>query len=245
MLAGLPDFSRTAAHDVHGACALVYALLADEASESLDSMEVDDSMRDSIRETLARRRELGSAQKFALLDMAMPSLRRLSPREYSTFRANVKKLIEADGEVHLFEYTLQKILLRHLDAAFSKPKLGRVNYRKITPLLPDVCRIFSALANTDEADETGWDQAFQAGVGKLGEDSKAYPFAREAQVNLSEFDASLDRLAEASPAIKRSLLHACAALVLHDGTVNDLQFELLRAIAETLDCPIPPTVPSP
>jgi len=34
-------------------------------------------------------------------------------------------------------------------------------------------------------------------------------------------------------------------LVLHDGTVNDLQFELLRAIAETLDCPIPPSVPCP
>jgi flagellar biosynthesis/type III secretory pathway protein FliH len=101
------------------------------------------------------------------------------------------------------------------------------------------------LANTDESNESGWDQAFQAGVEKLGKDSKAYPFAREAQVYLNEFDASLDRLAEASPAIKRSLLHACAALVLHDGTVNDLQFELLRAIAETLDCPIPPSVPCP
>jgi hypothetical protein len=155
----------------------------------------------------------------------------------------VKKLIEADGQVQLFEYTLQKILLRHLDAAFSKPAPGRVNYRKITPLLPDICRIFSALANTDDTDEAGWDQAFQAGVEKLGEAATAYPFAREEQVNLSEFDDSLNRLAQASPAIKRSLLHACAALVLHDGTVNDLQFELLRAIAETLDCPIPPSVP--
>jgi hypothetical protein len=82
-------------------------------------------------------------------------------------------------------------------------------------------------------------------VEKLGKDSTAYPFAREAQVHLNEFDSSLDRLAAASPAIKRSLLHACAALVLQDGTVNDLQFELLRAIAETLDCPIPPSVPCP
>lgn len=245
MLAGLPDFSRTAAHDVHGACALVYALLADETTDSLDTIQIDNAMRASIREILARRSELGSAQKFALLDMAIPSLRRLSPREYSTFRANVKKLIEADGQVHLFEYTLQKILLRHLDAAFSKPTPARVQHRKIIPLLPDVCRIFSALANTDDSDANGWNLAFQAGVEKLGEDSAAYPFAREEQVNLSEFDAALDRLAEASPAIKRTLLNACAALVLYDGSVNDLQFELLRAIAETLDCPIPPSVPCP
>jgi len=245
MLAGLPDFSRTAAHDVHGACALVYALLADDSNDSLDTIEVDNAMQAAIRETLVRRSELGSAQKFALVDMAIPSLRRLSPHEYSTFRANVKKLIEVDGQVYLFEYTLQKILLRHLDATFSKPTPTRIHYRKITPLLPDVCRIFSALANTDESNEAGWDLAFQAGVEKLGKDSMAYPFAREAQVHLNEFDSSLDRLAEASPAIKRSLLHACAALVLHDGTVNDLQFELLRAIAETLDCPIPPSVPCP
>ncbi len=245
MLAGLPDFSRNAAHDVHGACALVYALLADETSDSLDTIQVDNAMQASIREILSRRSELGSAQKFALLDMAIPSLRRLSTGEYSTFRANVKKLIEADGQVHLFEYTLQKILLRHLDAAFSKPTPTRVHHRKITPLLPDVCRIFSALANTDDTDANGWDTAFQAGVEKLGEDSVAYPFAREEQVNLSEFDASLDRLAEASPAIKRSVLNACAALVLSDGTVNDLQFELLRAIAETWDCPIPPSVSCP
>ena len=245
MLAGLPDFSRTAAHDVHGACALVYSLLADDKNDPLDSMEVDDAMRGSIREALARRSELGSAQKFALVDLAISSLRRLTPADYSTFRSNVKKLIEADGQVQLFEYTLQKILLRHLDTAFSKPAAGRVIYRKITPLLPDICRIFSALANTDETDEAGWDQAFQAGVEKLGEAATAYPFGREEQVNLSEFDDSLNRLAQASPAIKRSLLHACASLVLHDGTVKDLQFELLRAIAETLDCPIPPSVPCP
>ena len=245
MLAGLPDFSRTATHDVRGACALVYALLADSEGEVLASIEVDNPMRDSIREILSRRNELGSAQKFALVDIAIPSLRRLTPAEYSAFRANVKKLIEADGQVHLFEYTLQKILLRHLDAAFSKPAPRRVQYRRITPLLPDVCRIFSALANSDEADEAGWDQAFHAGVENLGQDATAYPFGREEQVNLAEFDASLDRLAEASPAIKRSLLNACAAVVLYDGTVNDLQFELLRAIAETLDCPIPPSVPCP
>jgi len=29
---------------------------------------------------------------------------------------------------------------------------------------------------------------------------------------------------------------------MHDGCVNDTQFELLRAMADTIDCPIPPSV---
>ncbi len=55
-------------------------------------------------------------------------------------------------------------------------------------------------------------------------------------------DAALDHLALADPQIKKNLLKACVQVVGADGLTQKRKDELLRAIAETLDCPIPPFV---
>jgi hypothetical protein len=66
--------------------------------------------------------------------------------------------------------------------------------------------------------------------------------SRRETVNLVDFDKALDRLAVAGLPVKKEFLAACGAVVMHDGSVNDTQFELLRAMADTIDCPIPPSV---
>ena len=55
-------------------------------------------------------------------------------------------------------------------------------------------------------------------------------------------DQALDRLAQATPRVKRQLLLACARAVNADDTVAIEEAELLRAFAEALDCPMPPMV---
>ena len=55
--------------------------------------------------------------------------------------------------------------------------------------------------------------------------------------------SSLDVLAECSPAVKKRLLGAAVLAVATDGHVTVQEAELLRAIADALDCPLPPLVP--
>ena len=55
-------------------------------------------------------------------------------------------------------------------------------------------------------------------------------------------DAALNRLTQAVPQIKKNLLNACAQTVAADGVIQEMEAELLRAVADTLDCPIPPFV---
>jgi uncharacterized tellurite resistance protein B-like protein len=50
----------------------------------------------------------------------------------------------------------------------------------------------------------------------------------------------LNRLSQAVPQIKKNVLNACAQTVAADGVIQELEAELLRAIADTLDCPMPP-----
>jgi Zn-dependent protease with chaperone function len=245
MLAGLPEFARPAMREIHSACALVFALLLSEddvvRESQLSALESEPSLQKEIGEMFARRSQLSSAQRISLVDLAIPVLRGLSPQQYGVFNAQVKHLIEADGQIHLFEYTLQKLLLRHLDAAFTKARPTRVQHKSLVPLLPDTGVILSAIANADDGDPAALEAAFQAGVARLGKAAAAFPLTRHASVILADFDRALGDLATASLPIKKIILTACSAAVVHDGVVNDTQFELLRAVADAVDCPIPPS----
>ena len=237
MLSSLPAPSIEASHSIQSGCALVFALLL--AGDESSIQKLDSAVRSEVLDLLKRCGPLSSAQKLALVDLAIPALRGMCPGDYRTFRATVKKLVEADGKIHLFEYTLQKLLVRHLDALFEKPKRGRIQFRSIVPLLPDAEVLLSALAN---ADAEGHEAAFQAGLKSLGKSAGAFPMSRQEAVNLVDFDKALDRVAEAGPAVKKEFLAACGIVVMHDNGMNDTQFELLRAMADTIDCPIPPFV---
>jgi hypothetical protein len=59
---------------------------------------------------------------------------------------------------------------------------------------------------------------------------------------IAEFDAALQTLNQSVPAIKRRIVVACAACILANQQVTVREAELLRAICDTLDCPLPPLV---
>jgi len=44
------------------------------------------------------------------------------------------------------------------------------------------------------------------------------------------------------PAVQRNILAACARTVTANNRVNEREAELLRAIADAMDCPVPPSV---
>ena len=70
------------------------------------------------------------------------------------------------------------------------------------------------------------------------------PFLPKVDCDLPRLDAALARLALAVPQIKKNVLNACAETVAADGIIQVHEAELLRAaIAESLDCPIPPFIP--
>jgi hypothetical protein len=62
------------------------------------------------------------------------------------------------------------------------------------------------------------------------------------ECSLAEFDAALQTLNQSVPAIKRRVVVACTACILANQQVTVREAELLRAICDTLDCPLPPLV---
>jgi len=164
-----------------------------------------------------------------------------SQAQYRQFSDAVQKLIDSDGEIDLFEYVLQKIVLRHLDPHFNGARKMPLQYYAIKPLAPDCAVLLSALAHVGAEESAQAQTAFQQGAQRLAYQAQVpLGFLSAGQCDLPQVDAALNRLCQAVPQIKKNVINACAETVAADGVIQETEAELLRAIADTLDCPMPP-----
>jgi hypothetical protein len=62
------------------------------------------------------------------------------------------------------------------------------------------------------------------------------------ECSLADFDAALRTLDRSAPGTKRRIVAACAACLQAKEQVTVREAELLRAICDTLDCPLPPLI---
>ena len=108
--------------------------------------------------------------------------------------------------------------------------------------MPDCSVVLSALANVSSRNAGDVEKAFRAGAPHLRAKADGLQLLPREECGLAQLDAALDRLALAAPQIKKNLIEACVHVVGADGVIQEREAELLRAIADTLDCPIPPFV---
>jgi hypothetical protein len=125
-------------------------------------------------------------------------------------------------------------------AHFKRSRPPFVKYTTITPLVTPISVVLSALAYAGEDTPEGATRAFAAGVDALGWPGVQLALALAGTVGLSEIDAALEELAKSAPQLKKQILQACAACICVDGTVTIEEGELLRAVSDSLGCPMPP-----
>ena len=245
--AALPENLKVAAREPLAATALIYALLldADEQLRAAQLAEIARRTAESIaEETTALYPEVSAVAKHArlpLVNLALGGLRQLTPEQFQQFSQALEWLVGSDGKVELFEFVLQKIVQRQLAPKFGRTPPVAVQFYTLKPLVPDCAVILSALANVGSEDAGEIQKAFAAGAPFLRA-PVAVPLellARE-DCGVAQLDAALNRLALAVPIIKKNLIEASAHVVGADGVIVEAEAELLRAIADTLDCPIPP-----
>jgi len=134
---------------------------------------------------------------------------------------------------------------RHLDTYFLPERRPVTQFYALHPLAHDCGVLLSATAYAGQEDVTELSAAFAKGAESLGQAADCeIPLLPPEECNLSSMDAALERLSQAVPQIKKNLLGACAQTVAADGVIQQGEAELLRAIADALDCPVPPFVQS-
>ncbi len=248
--ASLPPHWLRAVHQPPMAQPLIFGLLLaqDEALRGTELLRLAE-LTDAQTADLALRfhseiSDRSSAQKIAVVDLAIPALRSLSREEYGRFRAALDALMRSDQRIDLFEYTLSRMIQRHLDRHFDEAGPTRIRFRSLKKLLPDARVLLSTLARVGSRTEQEAARAFRHGAHALHLDPSAMPILPASECTLVAVDEALARYDAATPALKKNLLMACAATVMADDNVTDREAELIRAIGDGLDCPVPPFVQS-
>ena len=177
--------------------------------------------------------------KLPVAELAVSSLRRLAQEQYECFINALAALAAADEQIDLFEYSLSKLVIRHLEPHFENRAQTAPQIYTLKRLGSECHTLLSGLAHAagDESDVVV--KAYQSGKAILGDEVETDD-QPTGQFALDALDQALTTLASCGPKQKTKLIEAAAATVSADGYLQIQEAELLRAIADSLGCPMPP-----
>lgn len=234
-----------AAHEPYSARALVMSLLIDAdpvlANTQLALLQkmVPVDLFNAVYTLVPHVKALPSAARLPLVDMSLPMLRMMSLPQYQAFIPAFQALVQADQRLSVFEWTLSQVLYRHLHSHFVALPVVGTQYHSLAGLKPEISLLLTTLARTGNS-EPEVARAFAAGGSQL----PGLPLALvpAEQCTFAELEKVIHKLAQASAKLRRQVLLACAACVSSDNVVRIREVELVRGIADLLDCPMPPLV---
>ncbi len=240
----LPDVLVSAAREPYGARALVYALLLDrdDSFRRLQLAHLEAAADHGVYEEtvkLARRVErLDSRLRLPLLEITLPALSSLTPWQHEIFRKNLVELVDADEALDLFEWALQRILLRDMQGRFGRSGPERIRHRSEREVRNPLAVVLSALAYVGNRDSRAAARAF-AKAWQVLELPDAELLGYE-ECGFAELDRALEDLDHAAPQVKKRTLQAAVACITADRQVSVEEAELLRAVSALMSCPMPP-----
>ena len=244
LVAGLPAAVVQAVREPYSARGVVFALLLSRDDDTTRNQQwqllqahAEPPLVRVMQQLSGPIDQMPAEHRLSVVDMTIPALKRLSPAQYQAFRQIVEALTTADGKIDLFEYCLRVMLFGYLDVQFGLRPAPAVRYKAVGAVAQPATVVLSALAYAGQSQSNDIQRAFQAGAHDLlGQVQILSP----QQCTFDTFDAALGQLAQASPAVKRSVLEAVVACIAADGKMTVEENELLRAVAAALSCPLPP-----
>ena len=247
ILVAIPDKVKTELSDILGSILVTCALLLDKdpAEKTKQVKNLQKVVPAAItRQILLHENELKDVDpqlRLAIMDLALPSLRQMSARQYTKFKEIIQILVEADAKLSLFEFALQEIITHRLGATFKRHK-KEIVYKNIGALALDAVNILSKLAHVGHSEEAAARAAFKSGWAKLHIHDSRLDLLPATKVTYRALHVAMKRFSLATPGVKKTILDACAHCVLHDQKVTANETELLRAVAYSFDIPLPPFI---
>ncbi len=240
LMASLPLDVVAAAREPARVQALACALLLQSNDPAQTALldRADPNLAFEARRLAGSMRGCDHDARLPLLELAMPALRTLDAAQREQLHARLDQLALADGALSTFEFALLHTVRRHLPRAATT-----VTPRRAIPLsaaMTEVELVLSTLAWAGcggDADAAAL--AFGTGLAPLA----GLPPIRlrpRAECRFDAIERATTRLEQLSPMGKKLLLGACAEVAAADGHIASNEGELLRAFAESWDCPLPP-----
>lgn len=187
--------------------------------------------------------------RLPVLEVALPALRTLPRERARALRTLLVGLLEREGEAGMlpaFGFALLHMVRRHLpQGADGTPPSRWLGATPQEEVLEDGRILLSLLAwhgggGPGSVDPDRVHAAFSEGWSRWSRtDGSSTPYPPKA-LTLARVESALERLEKSAPAARRALLEASAAVVAFDGQVRVEEAEVLRALSEAVEIPLPP-----
>jgi len=242
LLAAIPPAIGAAARETYGARAILISLLMDAdpakaARQHALVAQADPGLAQELARLALPVQNLGDSARLPLSTLAINALRQLSPRQAQDFVKLLHAVIRADNVITLAEYSLVRLVEANLFPQHAR----QASIFALHPLRDALALVLSELANEGATDPAQARAAFAAGCAGLGADLQL-ALLPAGSIDPGHLDRALTTLDQASAALKRQVINACAACIADDGNVTAREAELLRLIADCLGCPLPPFI---
>jgi hypothetical protein len=176
--------------------------------------------------------------RLTIVALALPALKRRPPEQIQYLLDLLGKVAALETEPRLFDYVLIHLLSAYLRAQPTAAAPVRPAATK-DALRGAVRTLLATVASFGNADSSAARAAYDAGLAAIGSSGDVPAFEQPTR-DLARLDEALAALSGLQPALKLKLLRGVLATIRADGKVELDEQELFRAIAATLDCPLPP-----
>ncbi len=243
--ASIPEALRDLAADRESVMPLLLALLLadEEALAARQHTEIAARLGEDCASQAQRIHQQLTADLHPMLRLPLASLAfpvlRLRPRpQLDSFMDAMFAVVNADGEVSLFEYCLGRLLTVQVRESLDPSRYARFGRRKPGNVKQEFATLLAVVAQAGHDDAPSARRAYLAGMQRaLPRDHVPYaPPANGVQALDSVWEA-LDAL---DPLAKQVMVEAVTDAVGHDGRISVAEAELLRTICGVLHCPLPP-----
>ena len=171
--------------------------------------------------------------RLPLLNHVIPVLQLCNNKELALFFDTVLTIIKNNKQVNLSEYILYALLKKRLQTNQPKTVIP-----SLVEVKPEIGLIFSLMVNVAYDDPVMAKQQYQYFMQSFA--IGLFPNFSEQNFNAVSTHNALLQLSRLSPFLKRNVIVSLNDCITHNGKVSLDEYELLRAICDYLDCPLPP-----
>jgi Zn-dependent protease with chaperone function len=237
--AQIPQALLDAAHDAFSARAIILTvLLGERNARNLSAYDIierqnDHALRDEIKRWYKIIIALPAALHSSIITLSLPAISQLSPRQRAPFVQLIQQVAHADGVLDPREYCLTRLIFLHL----SPPPRRQANITSLNDLLAPVQIVLSALVYFGQQKPEQQLAALRIAAGLL--QHPQLELLPVKQCGPEALDKALAQLPQASPGLKRKIMHAAAHCVSHDCVVGVQENDMLRIIGMIIEVPVP------
>lgn len=239
-LAEIPESLKIAARESFSARAIIFGLLLDRHAQTaqyqleLLSKLLPESEFQQLRPLISAASSQHAGLRLPLIELCLSALKQLSADQQNGFLECMNALINADKKISLMEWALYRIVVHNIYQAPSQERKLSLQHQQT-----ECAILLSILAHAGTTNVADAQNAFARAQTELKFTIELLP---KDQIQLADLDKALDKLNRVKPLQKPQLLKAMSQCVLQDNRVTIAEAELFRAIADSLDCPVPPLI---